>query len=385
MLYVCTHQCSPTLPCRAFPVYDTKCAMALACWYCSGRCDNCMKKTSFDAAPMIGYHDTSTSRRFCNTSCLKYYESGLAVPIQLNFEPSELPGGHQRVFSLCTSMILPNFEKSKITVSLHLGDGSPEYPADKPYALFQRRQLGEQQIFLEFFISESFEAADPLPFAAKDEQVLTEMGHLRRSEFSKILHFVTSHFGHRTLMSLLAAVLQNPKAFPTTVEIPSLERNFDYLPSDFRISHNKGKIVRLPPNHHILLHSTKEYVRSSEGQAVFLAAEFNDDAELATPYVLLYKYTQCYTFSAAYTLDVADLEPYTPLLGTNLGQDEGSQTCTEQLKIGLEATKADLSNLLQKHQVLSMDALQDRIHRTRYGCSFVGLIARYCIVSIYYL
>ena len=85
MLYVCTHQCSPTLPCRAFPVYDTKCAMALACWYCSGRCDNCMKKTSFDAAPMIGYHDTSTSRRFCNSSCLKYYESGLAVPIQLNF------------------------------------------------------------------------------------------------------------------------------------------------------------------------------------------------------------------------------------------------------------------------------------------------------------
>ena len=324
-----------------------------------------MNKTSFDAAPMIGYHDTSTSRRFCNSSCLKYYESGLAVPIQLKFEPSEQTGGHQRVFSLCTSMILPNLEKSRITVSLHLGDGSPEYPASKPYALFQQRQLGEQQKIVEFFVSDCFEAADPLPFAAKDERVWTEIGHLRRSEFSKILRFVASHFGHKTLASLLAAVLENPKAFPSTLEMPSFERNFDYLPSGFRISHNKGKVVQLPPNHHILLHSTKEYVSSSEGQAVFLAAEFNGNADLVTPYTILYKYTQCYTFSAAYALVLAGLEPYTPLEGTNLDQDEESNTCTEQLKIGLEAAKADLASLLQKHKVLSINALQHRIHRTR--------------------
>ena len=266
---------------------------------------------------------------------------------------------------MCTSMILPNLEKSRITVSLHLGDGSPEYPASKPYALFQQRQLGEQQKILEFFVSDCFEAADPLPFAAKDERVWTEIGHLRRSEFSKILRFVASHFGHKTLASLLAAVLENPKAFPSTLEMPSFERNFDYLPSGFRISHNKGKVVQLPPNHHILLHSTKEYVSSSEGQAVFLAAEFNGNADLVTPYVVLYKYTQCYTFSAAYALVLADLEPYTPLKGTNLDQDEESNTYTEQLQIGLEAAKADLSSLLQKHKVLSINALQHRIHRTR--------------------
>lgn len=341
-------------------MYDTKCSLSQGCWYCSGRCINCMKKTSFDSVPMIGYHDTSVDCRSCSINCYRYYGSGLAISIELGFQPSQLSNGHHRVLSFCTSMVNSNLEKSKILVSLFLCNNSHDYPADKPYALFQQRHLGGAQRFLEFFVSnDGFEPTDLLPYIDKNEENQLHLDSLKNSEFSAILNAIASHFSHRTLLSLLTAVVENPKAFPATLKIPCFTRNFNYLPPGYSVSHNE-KVV-LPSNHYILLHNTIEYDRLHEGSVLFLVADSTGDSFM--PYVLHYEYSDYYTFAVAYTVDLDSLEPSAPIIGTQLIHNENFRS--EMLTMGLKAVMTKLSKLLQKHDVQSICALQSKIRTVR--------------------
>lgn len=157
-----------------------KCSKGKDCWYCSNRCDVCLKILGLDSIKMqVNEVDTSV----CNQECAWYLPgSGIQTSI-IVAGPSEPPLqsykdrscplylSHKKYFHVYVETTADSLPM-KGDIAVCFGDGSAQYPENKMYGVFFSRTL-QKQMFFEFFLSDSFNLLSPLPFNASNKLLIS--------------------------------------------------------------------------------------------------------------------------------------------------------------------------------------------------------------------
>ena len=328
------------------PTFDTRCNLECPCWYCVGKCDNCMKPASFERSPLLHYH-VPHPVRFCSNECCKYYEYSADIsPIQIQLSTQEPPhGGHRKLFSVNCSMLDPNLSRSKVSFDVYLGDGSREFPKDHPYILFHKRTIPDQ-MFLEFFISDDLLPKVPFLFADSN---LASAG-INTSDLSAVLTTVLAQCGYSDLHSLVEGAQQGKLQISKRVSVfecsPLPKRTFNFLPKGFNVS-EANQSVCLPDGHNILFHE------SYGSSIVFVAAETESDAYLRV-YSILHMNMPEYILDVAYTLSSDKLAPYSALTEGCIDHQPFS---AEPISIGLQIAQKTVKRMLKKREIHDLGSL----------------------------
>ena len=328
------------------PTFDTRCSLECPCWYCVGKCDNCMKPASFEMSPLLNYH-VPNPVRFCCNECCKYYEYSADIsPIQIQLSTQEPPfSGHRKLFSVNCSMLDPNLSRSKVSFEVYLGDGSPEFPKDQPYILFHKRTIPDQ-IFLEFFVSDDL--LPKMPFLFADSNLTpAEFQPINTSDLSAVLTTVLAQCGYSNLHSLVQKALQGKqitKPFPVFECSPLPKRTFNFLPKGFSIS-EANQSIYLPDGHCILFHE------SYGSTIVFVAAETDTCLQV---YAILHTNMPEYILDVAYTLSSDELIPYSALTE---GYIDNQPFNAEPISIGLQIAQKTVKRMLKKRRIHDLGSL----------------------------
>lgn len=230
---------------------DMKCIES--CWYCSGRCDNCMETTSFDRGPLLGYHVSETVR-FCNDECMKHYRfhrssSHTQVLFHTKTTPLSCSVSHRHFLTVFCGLLGTNLERSKVIARFFCGSSQKE----GVYVLLQIRFVPKQQ-FLAFVLSDDFLPVTcvPNPMPLTDEDMLIIAG------FQLVMKSILAKLGFPDFSTCVSSILEdeNSTTFPErSLEVSPLQPSLDNLPDGFKISEEDQTIV-CPHPYSIVLHRT---------------------------------------------------------------------------------------------------------------------------------
>ena len=320
--------------CRQNHQLDMKCVEA--CWYCSGRCDNCMEKTSFDRGPLLGHHIGYTVR-FCNDECLKHYRFHRGSSnTQVLFHPRPVPLdmviSHRHFLTVFCGLLDTDLERNKVGAHFFLDNDAPE---ETVYVLLQVRLVPKQR-FLAFIMPDDFSPVASLPnfMPLRDEDMFITAG------LQKVMKILLSKLD---LPDFSSFKLDGGKSIlEQSIEMPSLQLSLDCLPHGFKI-HEADQTITYPDPYHIVLHKTeKEYA------TYLLAAKIEEDYRfLALFYFntvdcnLKLLYTAQNSF-AAITVKKLESKPLSS------SYDELLEECCRNL------VRVELTSMLQERSVTSL-------------------------------
>ena len=264
-----------------------------SCWYCSGKCDNCMETTTFDRGPVLGYHVTETVR-FCTDECLKHYRFHRnSSYTKILFHKRTTPNhaiDYEHFLTVMCGLVGTNLERNKIIAQFYYSCSQKE----RVYVLLQIRFVPEQR-FLAFVPSDDFLPLTclPNPVTLTDEDMLIITG----------LHFVVkgilAKLKFTDLVSCATSILEDKNiiTFPEqTLELPPLQPSVDTLPSGFKISLDDQTSICPHPYCIVLHQTTKTYTTcllanlmtkiNSDGQFLVLFYNYSVDCTIKTVYAV---------------------------------------------------------------------------------------------------
>lgn len=156
---------------RSFPSIDTKCKKESECWFCSNRCNICLKILGFDSIKAkVNNNDVSV----CSQECSWYLPGRKIQASVVVANPGESPpplyrdrscplfSSHRKYFHVYIEDTAENLPL-KGDIAVCYGDGSIGYPEDKMYGVYFSRNI-EKQMLIEFYLSDAFNLERPLPY-----------------------------------------------------------------------------------------------------------------------------------------------------------------------------------------------------------------------------
>ena len=257
---------------------DKKCTDISVCWYCSGKCDNCMEITSFDRGPVVGYH-TFEPCRFCDDECMKYYNNTrINSNIQvLLHEEAACKDSHKQFLSIFCGLLDTNMQRNKVSAHFFCNSEKSEV-----YVLLRIRSIQKQQYFA-FVLSEDFSPATclPKPMSFKDEDMflITGLQIVMKAVLAK-LDFPDFSACVRSLEQDSILSQFSDKSF----EMPPLQISVNNLPNAFKLSAENRTIV-YPSPYHIVLH------RTGNSFAIYLLANSAAAVQPDTQFLVLLYYS----------------------------------------------------------------------------------------------
>lgn len=224
-----------------------------SCWYCSGKCDNCLETTSFDRGPVLGYHFTEAIR-FCNEECLKHYRfhkssSHTQILFHKRISPPDHAICHEHFLTVTCGLPGISLERNKVIAQFYHSSSQEE----RIYVLLQIRFVPKQR-FLAFVPSDDFLplACLPNPMPLTDEDMLIICGlHL-------VMKGILAKLNFPDLVSCATSILNDKGSTSYSgqiLEVPPLQPSIDALPSGFKISLEDQAII-YPHPYCIALHQT---------------------------------------------------------------------------------------------------------------------------------
>ena len=141
---------------------DNKCP-SKTCWYCSSRCQNCMKPCTFGFNKAVG----DTIYNHCSDRCQKLHFSEMnEIPVQaeVNFDSSKQPCD-EKLLLLITS-VLPTKLSPNTVICLHIAisQNHPNLEANAPYCILQLRST-DRNVFVSFYITPEDSPGNPCGIA----------------------------------------------------------------------------------------------------------------------------------------------------------------------------------------------------------------------------
>lgn len=243
-----------SLNCRQTPQFDMKCDGA--CWYCSGKCDNCMKSTSFDRAPLLGYH-VGYPVRFCDDECIKHYSfnrnnSATQILFHTETKPADATA-HRHFLTVSCGLLGTDLERNKVVAQFYLDSGSRGNSDRNVYVLLQIRFIPAQR-FLAYVLSSEFSPVNclPNPLPLTDEDTFITAG------LQLVMKNLLEHFKLPDLSSFVSLILEDASRFPEQfMEMSPPVLSLNFLPNGFRIS-EEDKTIVYPNSYSMVLHKTEE-------------------------------------------------------------------------------------------------------------------------------
>ena len=263
--------------CSETPLFDMKCEEA--CKYCSGKCDNCMEKTSFDRGPKLGYHVWETIR-FCSEECLEHYRfhrssSDAQILVVASIDATRL------FLTVRCGLLNSELERSKVVAHLYKGSDSQD-DKEKVYVLLQVRFVPKQR-FLSFVLADDFSPGAVLPNSVlfTDEDLLITAG------FQSVMKNFCTKFNFSGLYSFLSSMSSTPAQL---LKVPPLCPSLECLPDGFEILKEEQSII-CPDLYSIVLHKTREthttcLLTNSAAEYFALFYNFSEDYEIKAVYTV---------------------------------------------------------------------------------------------------
>ncbi len=237
--------------CRQAPQFDMKCIDA--CWYCSGKCDHCMERASFDKGPLLGHHVYYNVERFCNEECLRHYHFHKnSSYTKVHFHTKINPSVDQKHFlSLSCGLLDANLRRNRVEARLYLDYTSQD--CLMVYILLQIRFIPTQR-FLAFVSSDDLTPITTLPSPSP----LTYEDLLLITGFSLILKGLLTELNFDDFCCLASSFIVQETSTPLpeqSVELPPLKLSIEYLPIGFKIS-EEDRAITCPDHYCVIFHKT---------------------------------------------------------------------------------------------------------------------------------
>lgn len=239
---ICTllYACACSL-CSETPLFDMKCAEA--CWYCSGKCDNCMENASFDRGPILGHHVWETIR-FCSEECLRHYRFHAdSSDTEILFHPLTI--SRKPFLTVFCGLLDTELERSRVVAHLYRDSDSQD---EDVYVLLQIRYVPKQK-FLAFVLSHDFSPATNLLSTVS----LTDEDKLVTAGFQLVMKKFLAKFNLPDFPSFLSSIRSSTPG--ELVKMPPLYTSLDCLPNGFKIL-EKEQSITFPDPYCIVLHRT---------------------------------------------------------------------------------------------------------------------------------
>lgn len=162
---------------RYLPPFDTKCDRDRQCWYCKFLCQNCCLNHAAYGRMCPGHRGMNV---FCSESCQILSPGFLMdpphvfvispsepLPSDIHIHCSPLSKSHQEIVHLYIRLLNKKNFPCEIELAICIGDGSRNFPSNRPYVVFYSHHLCHQ-LFVEFFINSELLAEEPLPQIANE-------------------------------------------------------------------------------------------------------------------------------------------------------------------------------------------------------------------------
>ena len=177
---------------------DNRCP-SKACWYCSGRCHNCMKPSTFGYAKEVG----DTIYNHCSDRCQKlHFGEKIPVVTEMNFDPSRQPCDEKLL--LLVMGVLPTKMSPNTIICLHIAvsENHANLDANIPYCITQLRTT-DSNVFVSFYITPEHSPGNPLWYCQHSDTV-ESIDNIRSSgKVQEVLDLGLKQLGYKNLTAFI--------------------------------------------------------------------------------------------------------------------------------------------------------------------------------------